>query len=126
AASVAGAPPALLLRTISYLTCTASRASKKSLARNSASVTCSGCGFRQRAPASAASLGSGPPCRLAMPPPHPDGCKDDSAGHRGWSLAYEAACHGISILEKQEYSGTATMITRETNRDGIIPLTFTA
>ena len=58
---------ALTLRTISYLTCTASRASKKSLAPNSGSVTCSGCGFRQRAPASAASLGSGLVSRLAMP-----------------------------------------------------------
>ena len=58
----------------------AAAASKKSLARNPASVTCSGCGFRQRASASAASLGSGPPRRLATPPPHPGGCNDDSAG----------------------------------------------
>ena len=58
------------------------RASKKSLARNSGSVTCSGCGFRQRVSASAASLGSGLLCRLAMPPPHPDDCKDDLC--RSW------------------------------------------
>ena len=32
------------------------------------------------APASAASFGSGPVRRLAMPPPHPSECKDDSAG----------------------------------------------
>ena len=92
----------LTLRTISYLTCTASRASKKSLARNSGSVTCSGCGFRQRASASAASFGSGMVRRLAMPPPHPDECKDDSAGCWGRGLACEAACRGIFRYYKQK------------------------
>jgi hypothetical protein len=47
--------------------------------RDSGSVTCSGCGFRQRVSASAASLGSRLPCCPAMPPPHPDCCQNDFA-----------------------------------------------
>ena len=45
------------------------RATKNSLDKNPGSRTCSGCGFRQRAAASAVSLASGLPSPLAMPPP---------------------------------------------------------
>ena len=61
-------PSARTRRTISYLTCTRSRASKNSgPAVNASSATASGRGFRQRASRSAASFGSVPaaaPCRL--------------------------------------------------------------
>src|SRR5208282_4136718 len=118
--------PALTLRTISYLTCTASRASKKSLAPNSGSVTCSGCGFRQRAPASAASFGSGLVSRLAMPPPDHHCRQEDFAGYGYRSHAYEAACRQFF----QESPGDDADEQRDGHRPGIlcgiILLTLTA
>ena len=95
AASVTGAPPAFTRRTISYLTCTRSRASKNSLARNPGSRTCSGRGFRQRVAASAASLGSVLPSRLAMPPPDLYECQEDLARHGCRAHAPGHACHQI-------------------------------
>src|SRR6185312_6381991 len=79
AVAVTGAPSTVTRRTISYLTCTASRASKNSRARNAGSVTCSGCGFRHRDSRSAVTFGSSDDPRGAMPPPSRYGRQDNSA-----------------------------------------------
>src|ERR1019366_6862157 len=69
AVAVTGAPSTVTRRTISYLTCTASRASKNSPDRNPGSVTCPGCGFRHLDSRSAVTFGSSDDPRGAMPPP---------------------------------------------------------
>src|SRR5262249_45674617 len=92
---------------------------------------CSGCGFRQRAPASAASLGSGPLRCLAMPPPHPDLCKDDSAGYGDEILACRAACHYLFAsdkhgkTERSEHGNQESEPPRHNPADihGVIPFT---
>src|SRR5437899_9823633 len=56
-------------RTISYLTCARSLASKKSEEANRSSVTASGCEFRQRVSRSAATLGSSARLVWVTPPP---------------------------------------------------------
>jgi hypothetical protein len=55
---VTGSPSTVTRRTISYLTCAASRASKNPSARNAGSVTCPGWGFRHRDARSAVTFGS--------------------------------------------------------------------
>jgi hypothetical protein len=96
AAAVTGTLSTVTARTISYLTWTMSRASKNSSARNAASETCSGCGFRHRASRSAAVFGSSPGSRLAMLPPEMPCRKTNYARH------VQGACGDTPVSDRYQ------------------------
>ena len=69
-------------RTISYLTCTTSRASKNSEPANTSSRTASGCAFNVRVRVSSVAFSSAPRCAIA-PPNRSTNCPSNSAASIG-------------------------------------------
>jgi hypothetical protein len=65
-----GSPSTRARRTISYLTCTKSRASKNSELEKRSSLTASGRGFKLRASRNARTFGSSPARAITPPLPH--------------------------------------------------------
>ena len=115
-----------LVRTISYLTWITSRASKNSPARNAASDTCSGCGFRHRASRSAAAFGSPPGSRLARPPPGMLFREADHAQKFSSPAVVRQYATDISRISSAIEYPRASRAHRPSRTPGIIALTLTA